>query len=171
MFFFNPIFTPLNPKLLPIGLCVPCMAAGNRPFKDLEFFNYFVAELRYPPYVFLETDEYVRIVGEELKIRCSTHNPNFNYNVTWKYTTKSVCVKCCGNSSRLMTLMISSDSFTYSSEGNSRGEGSLPGREWAGHTEHSDHLRRGPHRHREHHLHWHQRGWREQHNDLPAGCR
>uniref|UniRef100_A0A665U0V3 receptor protein-tyrosine kinase n=1 Tax=Echeneis naucrates TaxID=173247 RepID=A0A665U0V3_ECHNA len=44
-------------------------------------------KLRFPPYVFLETDEYVRIVGEELKIRCTTHNPNFNYNVTWKYTT------------------------------------------------------------------------------------
>lgn len=50
-------------------------------------------ELRFPPYVFLETDEYVRIVGEELKICCMTHNPNFNYNVTWKYTTKSVSVR------------------------------------------------------------------------------
>ncbi|XP_034037062.1 macrophage colony-stimulating factor 1 receptor isoform X2 [Thalassophryne amazonica] len=48
-----------------------------------------IQKLRFPPYVFLETDEYVRIVGEELKIRCTTHNPNFNYNVTWKYTTKS----------------------------------------------------------------------------------
>lgn len=49
-----------------------------------------VPELRFPPYVFLEMDEYVRIVGEELKIRCMTHNPNFNYEVTWNYTTKSV---------------------------------------------------------------------------------
>nr|XP_046261801.1 macrophage colony-stimulating factor 1 receptor [Scatophagus argus] len=48
-----------------------------------------IQKLRFPPYVFLETEEYVRIVGEELKIRCTTHNPNFNYNVTWKYTTKS----------------------------------------------------------------------------------
>ncbi|CAJ1058560.1 macrophage colony-stimulating factor 1 receptor [Xyrichtys novacula] len=48
-----------------------------------------IQKLRFPPYVFLETDEYVRIVGEELKIICTTHNPNFNYNVTWKYTTKS----------------------------------------------------------------------------------
>lgn len=48
-----------------------------------------IQKLRFPPYVFLDTDEYVRIVGEELKIRCTTHNPNFNYNVTWKYTTKS----------------------------------------------------------------------------------
>ncbi|XP_071373460.1 macrophage colony-stimulating factor 1 receptor 1-like [Centroberyx affinis] len=47
-----------------------------------------IQRLRFPPYVFLEKDEYVRIVGEELKIRCTTHNPNFNYNVTWKYTTK-----------------------------------------------------------------------------------
>lgn len=47
-------------------------------------------ELYFPPYVYLETDEYVRIAGEELKIRCTTHNPNFNYNVTWKYNTKSV---------------------------------------------------------------------------------
>uniref|UniRef100_H3D9P9 receptor protein-tyrosine kinase n=1 Tax=Tetraodon nigroviridis TaxID=99883 RepID=H3D9P9_TETNG len=49
-----------------------------------------IQKLRFPPYVFLEMDEYVRIVGEELKIRCMTHNPNFNYNVTWNYTTKSV---------------------------------------------------------------------------------
>ncbi|KAF3838255.1 hypothetical protein F7725_010023 [Dissostichus mawsoni] len=49
----------------------------------------YVKELRFPPFVVLETDEYVRIVGEKLKIRCTTHNPNFNYNVTWKYTTKS----------------------------------------------------------------------------------
>uniref|UniRef100_A0A3Q1EX51 receptor protein-tyrosine kinase n=1 Tax=Acanthochromis polyacanthus TaxID=80966 RepID=A0A3Q1EX51_9TELE len=48
-----------------------------------------IQKLRFPPYVFLETDEYVRIVGEQLKIRCTTHNPNFNYNVTWRYTTKS----------------------------------------------------------------------------------
>lgn len=90
---FHPICIPLSPKLLPIDLQVPCTAADNRHLKDLQFPNHFVAELRYPPYVFLETDEYVRIVGEELKIRCSTHNLNFNYNVTWKYTTKSVCVK------------------------------------------------------------------------------
>ncbi|KAM4586512.1 macrophage colony-stimulating factor 1 receptor [Fundulus diaphanus] len=48
-----------------------------------------IQKLRFPPYVFLETDEYIRIVGEEIKIRCTTHNPNFNYNVTWKYTTKT----------------------------------------------------------------------------------
>nr|XP_057919433.1 macrophage colony-stimulating factor 1 receptor isoform X1 [Doryrhamphus excisus] len=48
-----------------------------------------IQKLRLPPYVFLEMDEYVRIAGEELKIRCTTHNPNFNYNVTWLYTTKS----------------------------------------------------------------------------------
>ncbi|XP_056151580.1 macrophage colony-stimulating factor 1 receptor [Lampris incognitus] len=46
-----------------------------------------IQKLRFPPYVFLEKDEYVRIAGEELKIRCTTHNPNFNYNVTWKHTT------------------------------------------------------------------------------------
>ncbi|KAM3612984.1 uncharacterized protein V6R79_018301 [Siganus canaliculatus] len=48
-----------------------------------------IQKLRFPPYVFLETEEIVRIVGEELKILCTTHNPNFNYNVTWKYSTKS----------------------------------------------------------------------------------
>ncbi|XP_019730349.1 macrophage colony-stimulating factor 1 receptor [Hippocampus comes] len=48
-----------------------------------------IQKLRFPPYVFLETDEYIRITGEELKICCTTHNPNFNYNVTWVYTTKS----------------------------------------------------------------------------------
>lgn len=67
----------------------------KRMWFDADFSHIFIlaSELRFPPYVFLETDEYVRIVGEELKIRCSTHNPNFNYNVTWKYTTKSVSVR------------------------------------------------------------------------------
>lgn len=66
----------------------------------------FALELRFPPYVFLETDEYVRIVGEELKIRCTTHNPNFNYNVTWKYTTKSVSMRHFGNILGRVAVMI-----------------------------------------------------------------
>uniref|UniRef100_A0A671WMV0 receptor protein-tyrosine kinase n=1 Tax=Sparus aurata TaxID=8175 RepID=A0A671WMV0_SPAAU len=68
-----------------------CTARVNGVEKTSKAFSINVIQkLRFPPYVFLETDEYVRIVGEELKIRCTTHNPNFNYNVTWKYTTKSV---------------------------------------------------------------------------------
>ncbi|XP_010895132.2 macrophage colony-stimulating factor 1 receptor isoform X3 [Esox lucius] len=47
-----------------------------------------IQRLRFPPYVFVENDEYVRIVGEKLIIRCTTHNPNFNYNVTWTYNSK-----------------------------------------------------------------------------------
>ncbi|XP_035265075.1 macrophage colony-stimulating factor 1 receptor isoform X1 [Anguilla anguilla] len=49
-----------------------------------------IQKLRSPPYVFLETDEYVRIVGEQLRIRCTTHNPNFNYNVTWKHSSRTL---------------------------------------------------------------------------------
>uniref|UniRef100_A0A8C5BPV1 receptor protein-tyrosine kinase n=1 Tax=Gadus morhua TaxID=8049 RepID=A0A8C5BPV1_GADMO len=44
-----------------------------------------IQKLRFPPYVFLDKDEYVRIVGEDLQIHCTTHNPNFNYIVTWKH--------------------------------------------------------------------------------------
>ncbi|KAK5611429.1 Macrophage colony-stimulating factor 1 receptor 1 [Crenichthys baileyi] len=67
-----------------------CTAKVNGVEKTSKAFSINVIQkLRFPPYVFLETDEYVRIVGEEIKIRCTTHNPNFNYNVTWKYTTKS----------------------------------------------------------------------------------
>uniref|UniRef100_A0A3B4AX69 receptor protein-tyrosine kinase n=1 Tax=Periophthalmus magnuspinnatus TaxID=409849 RepID=A0A3B4AX69_9GOBI len=67
-----------------------CMAQVNGVEKTSRVFSINVIQkLRFPPYVFLDTEEYIRIVGEELKIRCTTHNPNFNYNVTWKYTTKS----------------------------------------------------------------------------------
>ncbi|XP_017279588.1 macrophage colony-stimulating factor 1 receptor [Kryptolebias marmoratus] len=67
-----------------------CTAKVNGVEKTSKAFSInIIQKLRFPPYVFLEMDEYVRIVGEELKIRCKTHNPNFNYNVTWKYTTKS----------------------------------------------------------------------------------
>uniref|UniRef100_A0A8C7KU93 receptor protein-tyrosine kinase n=1 Tax=Oncorhynchus kisutch TaxID=8019 RepID=A0A8C7KU93_ONCKI len=52
-----------------------------------------IQRLRFPPYVFLEKDEYVRIVGEKLRIHCTTHNPNFNYNVTWNYKRASTNVQ------------------------------------------------------------------------------
>ncbi|XP_072524382.1 macrophage colony-stimulating factor 1 receptor [Salminus brasiliensis] len=45
---------------------------------------------RFPPYVFLKSDQYVRLVGERLEISCSTHNPNFNYNVTWKHSSRAL---------------------------------------------------------------------------------
>ncbi|XP_075337399.1 macrophage colony-stimulating factor 1 receptor isoform X1 [Odontesthes bonariensis] len=68
-----------------------CTARVNGVEKISKAFSInIIQKLRFPPYVFLETDEYVRIVGEEIKIRCTTHNPNFNYNVTWQYTTKSI---------------------------------------------------------------------------------
>ncbi|XP_039669924.1 macrophage colony-stimulating factor 1 receptor 1-like isoform X2 [Perca fluviatilis] len=67
-----------------------CTAKVGRVERTSKAFSINVIQkLRFPPYVLLETDEYVRIVGEELKIRCTTHNPNFNYNVTWTYSTKS----------------------------------------------------------------------------------
>uniref|UniRef100_A0A8C9VJF9 receptor protein-tyrosine kinase n=1 Tax=Scleropages formosus TaxID=113540 RepID=A0A8C9VJF9_SCLFO len=47
-----------------------------------------ILRLRFPPYVFLNSTEYIRLVGEELRISCKTHNPNFNYNVTWIHTSK-----------------------------------------------------------------------------------
>uniref|UniRef100_A0A3B1K7Q1 receptor protein-tyrosine kinase n=1 Tax=Astyanax mexicanus TaxID=7994 RepID=A0A3B1K7Q1_ASTMX len=49
-----------------------------------------VQRARFPPYVFLKSTEYVRIVGEKLEISCSTHNPNFNYNVTWKHSSRAL---------------------------------------------------------------------------------
>ncbi|XP_036379764.1 macrophage colony-stimulating factor 1 receptor 1-like [Megalops cyprinoides] len=42
--------------------------------------------LRSPPSVALERDEFVRLVGERLQITCTTHNPNFDYNITWKHS-------------------------------------------------------------------------------------
>ncbi|XP_029961306.1 macrophage colony-stimulating factor 1 receptor [Salarias fasciatus] len=67
-----------------------CTARLNGVERSSKAFSINVIQrLWFPPYVFLDTDEYVRIVGEELKIRCRTHNPNFNYNVTWKYMTKT----------------------------------------------------------------------------------
>ncbi|XP_063048990.1 macrophage colony-stimulating factor 1 receptor [Engraulis encrasicolus] len=48
--------------------------------------------LRAPPYVYLQQSEFIRIKGEELRISCKTHNPNFNYNVTWIHTSKHAVV-------------------------------------------------------------------------------
>ncbi|XP_030649990.1 macrophage colony-stimulating factor 1 receptor [Chanos chanos] len=49
-----------------------------------------VQKLRFPPYVFLPRDEYVRLDGEELRISCTTNNPNFYYNVTWKHSSRDL---------------------------------------------------------------------------------
>ncbi|KAL2088691.1 hypothetical protein ACEWY4_015590 [Coilia grayii] len=46
-----------------------------------------IPKLRAPPYVYLQQAEFVRIKGEELQISCTTHNPNFHYNVTWTHTS------------------------------------------------------------------------------------
>uniref|UniRef100_A0A8C9YLL5 receptor protein-tyrosine kinase n=1 Tax=Sander lucioperca TaxID=283035 RepID=A0A8C9YLL5_SANLU len=77
----------LHPRFNADYVCTAKVSGVERTSKA--FSINVIQKLRFPPYVLLETDEYVRIVGEELKIRCTTHNPNFNYNVTWTYTTKS----------------------------------------------------------------------------------
>ncbi|XP_053498105.1 macrophage colony-stimulating factor 1 receptor isoform X1 [Ictalurus furcatus] len=45
---------------------------------------------RSPPYVSLQSNEYVRLVGERLEIICSTSNHNFNYVLTWNHSS---CLK------------------------------------------------------------------------------
>ncbi|KAK3558359.1 hypothetical protein QTP86_017231, partial [Hemibagrus guttatus] len=45
---------------------------------------------RTPPSVFLESDEYIRLVGENLEIPCFTSNHNFNYNITWMHSSRSL---------------------------------------------------------------------------------
>ncbi|XP_073668333.1 macrophage colony-stimulating factor 1 receptor isoform X2 [Paramisgurnus dabryanus] len=49
-----------------------------------------IQRLRFPPYVFLQRNEYVRLVGETLQISCTTNNPNFNYNVTWTHSSRKL---------------------------------------------------------------------------------
>ena len=44
--------------------------------------------LRQPPYVSLDKNEYVRLIGEELVITCTSHNPNYKYMVSWISSNK-----------------------------------------------------------------------------------
>ncbi|KAA0709845.1 Macrophage colony-stimulating factor 1 receptor CSF-1 receptor [Triplophysa tibetana] len=46
-----------------------------------------IQRLRFPPYVHLKRSKYVKLVGEELQISCTTNNPNFYYNVTWTHSS------------------------------------------------------------------------------------
>ncbi|XP_067313076.1 macrophage colony-stimulating factor 1 receptor-like isoform X2 [Pseudorasbora parva] len=46
--------------------------------------------LRFPPYVFLGRNEYVKLVGERFRIICTTNNPDFNYNVTWTHSSRTL---------------------------------------------------------------------------------
>ncbi|XP_060742072.1 macrophage colony-stimulating factor 1 receptor-like [Tachysurus vachellii] len=41
-----------------------------------------------PPYVLLQNYELIRLVGERLQISCNTNNRNFNYNITWKHSSR-----------------------------------------------------------------------------------
>ncbi|XP_058264247.1 macrophage colony-stimulating factor 1 receptor-like [Hemibagrus wyckioides] len=45
---------------------------------------------RSPPSVILESDEYIRVVGESLEIPCFTSNHNFNYKITWMHSSHSL---------------------------------------------------------------------------------
>ncbi|MFT7796282.1 macrophage colony-stimulating factor 1 receptor 1-like [Arapaima gigas] len=45
--------------------------------------------VREPPHVSLETDEYVRIVGEMLQIVCLVSAPSISYTVKWKHTSNN----------------------------------------------------------------------------------
>ncbi|MGH0118259.1 UNVERIFIED_CONTAM: hypothetical protein FKN15_049280 [Acipenser sinensis] len=64
-----------------------CVAMKNGVEKVSKSFSLNVYQkLRFPPYVLVERQEHVRIVGEKFGISCSTSNPNFNYNVTWKHS-------------------------------------------------------------------------------------
>ncbi|XP_041122455.1 macrophage colony-stimulating factor 1 receptor 1-like [Polyodon spathula] len=64
-----------------------CVAMKNGVEKVSRTFSLIVYQkLRFPPYVSVERQEHVRIVGEKFGISCSTSNPNFNYNVTWKHS-------------------------------------------------------------------------------------
>ncbi|XP_041079401.1 macrophage colony-stimulating factor 1 receptor 1-like [Polyodon spathula] len=64
-----------------------CVAMKNGVEKVSRTFSLNVYQkLRFPPYVLVERQEHVRIVGEKFGISCSTSNPNFNYNVTWKHS-------------------------------------------------------------------------------------
>lgn len=47
-----------------------------------------IQRLRFPPYVYLKRNEYVKLVGERLQISCTTNNPNFYYNVTWTHSSR-----------------------------------------------------------------------------------
>ncbi|TRY91341.1 hypothetical protein DNTS_030144 [Danionella cerebrum] len=49
-----------------------------------------IERLRFPPYVFLKQNKYVRLVGERFQISCSTNNPNFDYNITWTNSSRTL---------------------------------------------------------------------------------
>lgn len=49
-----------------------------------------IQRLRFPPYVHLKRNNYVKLVGEKLQISCTTNNPNFNYNVTWTHSSRKL---------------------------------------------------------------------------------
>ncbi|XP_060771184.1 macrophage colony-stimulating factor 1 receptor-like isoform X2 [Neoarius graeffei] len=42
---------------------------------------------RFPLHMTLESNEYIRLVGERLMIICSTSNRNINFNITWKHSS------------------------------------------------------------------------------------
>ncbi|XP_051506477.1 macrophage colony-stimulating factor 1 receptor-like isoform X2 [Myxocyprinus asiaticus] len=68
-----------------------CSAKIRGVEKMSKIFSVTVRErLRFPPYVYLKRNEYVKLVGEKFQISCTTNNPNFNYNVTWTHTSRKL---------------------------------------------------------------------------------
>ncbi|KAF7702314.1 macrophage colony-stimulating factor 1 receptor isoform X2 [Silurus meridionalis] len=66
-----------------------CSAKIGGVMKGSPVFNLQVTNRAYfPPSVSLQSHEHIRLVGERLEIICSTSNRNFNYNVTWKHSSR-----------------------------------------------------------------------------------
>ncbi|KAF5897586.1 macrophage colony-stimulating factor 1 receptor, partial [Clarias magur] len=101
-----------------------CSARIGGVEKKSPVFNLRVTyRLRFPPHVFLQRKEHIRLVGERLEIICSASNPNFNYNITWKHSShlrlireRSILTMESGNLKMQSTLIL--PAVTMSDSGN-----------------------------------------------------
>ncbi|XP_072518536.1 macrophage colony-stimulating factor 1 receptor 1 isoform X2 [Salminus brasiliensis] len=68
-----------------------CSATVNNTQRLSTVFHLTVIQrVQRPPSVFTEMDEFVRIVGETLKISCFTSNIDHSYHITWHHSSKQV---------------------------------------------------------------------------------
>ncbi|KAI5096267.1 kit receptor b precursor [Silurus meridionalis] len=79
-----------NPRPSDSGEYV-CSVRVNEAWRNSPVFSITIKKkVRFPPAVFVEVDECVRVVGEKLQLTCNTTNPDHSIKIQWQNSNKQI---------------------------------------------------------------------------------
>ncbi|XP_046723469.1 macrophage colony-stimulating factor 1 receptor isoform X1 [Silurus meridionalis] len=79
-----------NPRPSDSGEYV-CSVRVNEAWRNSPVFSITIKKkVRFPPAVFVEVDECIRVVGEKLQLTCNTTNPDHSIKIQWQNSNKQI---------------------------------------------------------------------------------